>query len=303
MKRFQNLLVHCSLTEADSPVLRFTRKIAELAGSRKVTLLHAAERTEIPEDLAKRSPWLADPIVDSVRKRMEASREEHFSASGDGPDVEIDVRETQPVYAALEAAIQGDADLLIAPAAGLNPTEALRLARKAPCSVAIIPEGEWSTFSRIVVPVDLSDYSRVALETAVAIAARAGIPSIKVVHVASPITGSRRASVPQSMLRDLNQEHAEKKLAAFLAEIHSPVVAIEPVVVEGRVPAHAVLMAAHMHGCDFMILSTRGKDALSAILLGSNAEEIIRNSDVPVLSVKEKGTGSTFLQNLLGNWQ
>jgi nucleotide-binding universal stress UspA family protein len=48
-------------------------------------------------------------------------------------------------------------------------------------------------------------------------------------------------------------------------------------------------------------MGARGKDALSAALLGSTTAEVVRATQIPTLVVRPKGAGRSFLDLLLGN--
>lgn len=47
-------------------------------------------------------------------------------------------------------------------------------------------------------------------------------------------------------------------------------------------------------------MAARGKDALAAALLGSTTAQVIRETRIPTLVVKPKGTGRNLLDLLFG---
>ena len=51
-------------------------------------------------------------------------------------------------------------------------------------------------------------------------------------------------------------------------------------------PAHAVVDLIEEHGCDMVILGTRGTGSLLSMLQGSVAQSLLHDSPVPVLLVK-----------------
>jgi hypothetical protein len=50
---------------------------------------------------------------------------------------------------------------------------------------------------------------------------------------------------------------------------------------------------------DLLVIGTRGTHALAGVLLGSVTEHQIRNTTIPILAVKRKGTGLNLLEALL----
>jgi nucleotide-binding universal stress UspA family protein len=62
-----------------------------------------------------------------------------------------------------------------------------------------------------------------------------------------------------------------------------------------------ILRQARDQRSDLIVMGARGKDALSAALLGSTTAEVVRETQIPTLVVKAKGAGRSFLELLLGN--
>ena len=60
---------------------------------------------------------------------------------------------------------------------------------------------------------------------------------------------------------------------------------METVLIEGNA-AREILRVAEEHHCSLIVLGTHGRTGLSRVLLGSVAEEVIRHSRIPVLTVK-----------------
>ena len=50
---------------------------------------------------------------------------------------------------------------------------------------------------------------------------------------------------------------------------------------------------------DILVLGARGKDSRSQLLLGGNAEQLIRVVNAPLLIYRSKGVGNEILQRLL----
>ena len=61
--------------------------------------------------------------------------------------------------------------------------------------------------------------------------------------------------------------------------------AVQARVVEADDPAVAISRAAREELIDFIAMSTRGSSGLKRFVLGSVAERVVRESDVPVLLV------------------
>ncbi|MCC4770646.1 universal stress protein [Methanosarcina sp. DH2] len=64
-------------------------------------------------------------------------------------------------------------------------------------------------------------------------------------------------------------------------------VVVEPVLLEGH-PANELVRYAEEEKMDIIVMGTRGKTGIDRLLLGSVAENVVRNSKVPVMVIKEK---------------
>ncbi|MEX1138217.1 MAG: universal stress protein [Bacteroidota bacterium] len=64
-------------------------------------------------------------------------------------------------------------------------------------------------------------------------------------------------------------------------------IAITTATVRGIAPAPAILTYAREHEIDFIVMGTHGRRGLNHLMMGSVAEEVVRMSPCPVLTVRE----------------
>lgn len=137
---------------------------------------------------------------------------------------------------------------------------------------------------RIVVAVDFSPTSDRALEEAVRLARRLGA-ELHTVHA----YGLTVAALPEGAVMTGPAKAAElaseahEKLAE--REARYPGLRWTRHVVAG-VPADEVLRVADEVGADYVVVGTHGRRGLSHLLFGSVAEQIVREANVPVLTVR-----------------
>jgi nucleotide-binding universal stress UspA family protein len=151
----------------------------------------------------------------------------------------------------------------------------------------------------IVVGVDYSDTSELALAHALEIASTGPRAEVHVVHVTStfhPIVGVEHTPEtmppvpkPDEMLRELG-EHVDRRLAHFVSRraVSSPLP--ERVVLHVRfdAPAQEISELARDLDANLVIVGTHGRRGLSRVLLGSVAEGVVRLSPCPVLVVRPR---------------
>lgn len=140
---------------------------------------------------------------------------------------------------------------------------------------------------RILVPTDFSDKSKVALTYGVALAEQFRA-SIHLLHVVEALVGSY--TVPWELgprdeldraiaasawddLNDLLPSEDRKRLDAKLA-------------LEWGTPFVEVIRYARAHHIDLIAMGTHGRSGVTHLLMGSVAENVVRSSPCPVLTVR-----------------
>lgn len=144
-------------------------------------------------------------------------------------------------------------------------------------------------FKNILLPTDGSKGVIKALNCAVAIALQFGA-KIHVLFVIEPPVfifdhqGFSSLAV-NKVIENLREagERIVEKTAKLIRK--AGVEDVEVAVREGS-PAQTVLQYAKKKKIDLIVMGTHGRRGLNRILLGSVAEEVVRTSDVPVMTVR-----------------
>jgi universal stress protein A len=147
-------------------------------------------------------------------------------------------------------------------------------------------------FRKILVPIDFSSHSRVALDLAVKMA-RDGGAILQLLHCYQIQAGGISpygVALPSdyfSMLRDA----AARKLNQWKQEFVPSDVKSEETLCSDH-PSAAIVTTAERTGADLIVMGTRGLSGIKHVLLGSTAERTVRNAPCPVLTVKVRETTS-----------
>ena len=145
-------------------------------------------------------------------------------------------------------------------------------------------------YKRILVPVDGSGTARRGLEEAIALAGLTG-GQLRLLHVVDELSVAMSMSGQGVVSPDLYQllrEGGEQVLADALAVAQSRKVVADTVLIEGfsgRLCDH-VLEQARQWGADIVVLGSHGRRGVGRLVMGSDAEQIIRTALVPVLVVR-----------------
>lgn len=137
----------------------------------------------------------------------------------------------------------------------------------------------------ILVPTDYSEYSRVGLEYALALA-EMGPVRVTVVHVVE--SSSHRRNQPGAKER----QSANDAMRKFLSH---PGASVVTGIVRRGSPVEEIIRFARAEHVDVIVIATHGRTGLAHVLIGSVAEKIVRYSSVPVLSVKPKEISQKLL--------
>jgi nucleotide-binding universal stress UspA family protein len=138
----------------------------------------------------------------------------------------------------------------------------------------------------ILVGMDFSEHSAVALDRAVDYAKAFGA-KIHLLHsYAVPVRGVMPYdfAVPDGVWDGI-REAAETKLEGVRQRVESAGVEVSSEI-SPALPSEAILAAAEQIGADLIVMGTRGYTGLRHVLLGSVAERTIRLASCPVLTVK-----------------
>jgi nucleotide-binding universal stress UspA family protein len=143
--------------------------------------------------------------------------------------------------------------------------------------------------SKILVPVDFSEYSKMALDYAVQFAKQFN-SELTLIYVIEPIVYPSDFGLGQIPINQVDfeiQSRAEEELQKLINEKIPAEVKSNYVVKTGK-PFLEIINTAKECDCDLIIIATHGHTGIEHILFGSTAEKVVRKSPVPVLTVREK---------------
>jgi nucleotide-binding universal stress UspA family protein len=234
---------------------------------------------------------------DRLLAALEAEVDKAFAQASDLVKIYVNVLKGPVLDRLLEFSVEQEVDLILL---GHQPQHsgrralARRLAMKAPCSVWMVPDKAPPTLERILAPIDFSLHSADVLSVAVSLARLSGLTQCLALHVYFD-AGVARYDEYDAVLRGQEQETFQK----FVASIDCQGVHVEPLFVEGPHVPHAILRAAQERQIDLIVMGTRGRTRSTAILLGSETDHTLIETQTPILVVKHFGAHLGLLRALL----
>jgi len=141
-------------------------------------------------------------------------------------------------------------------------------------------------FETILVPVDFSDHSKEALDTALQIAQLFGstIHLLHCYHIQTAGVSPYGIVLPSGYCADI-RDAAEKRLSDWHAIVSKEGIKTESILSVDS-PSSAINLAAGEIDADLIVMGTRGLAGLKHAMLGSVAERVVRLAPCPVLTVK-----------------
>lgn len=143
----------------------------------------------------------------------------------------------------------------------------------------------------ILIAIDFSPDSDAAIDWGLNQAVLTGAPVIlfHAIHDSAEAPGfyTRGGETGLTKIADVAQEMMDAQMARLeprLAALAAPV-EIGAEMTEG-LPSGRIVEAAHAHDARLIVIGTRGRSRVAALLLGSVAENVIKKSRIPVVVVQ-----------------
>ncbi|WP_049907200.1 universal stress protein [Halovivax asiaticus] len=139
-------------------------------------------------------------------------------------------------------------------------------------------------YDRVLVPVDDREPSSVALTYALEVAA-AYDATAHLLYVAD--TNKPSQVQYQGAVLDVLEQEGEEVLADASERATNAGVTVDDELVQGD-PRHEIVAASE--GADLVVMGTHGRSGIDGYLLGSVTEHVVRKTETPVVTVREKAT-------------
>jgi len=303
MYDLKRILVCLDLTEMDDQLIKAAASFANHLSGSNFYFLHIVKSLELPPDLLEKYPDLIAPVDENVKRIVQERLELNFKNLSEF-EYSIDVVEGSTTDVILRWSKIKEVDLIIMGrklkenGSGVLPDKVVKLCH---CSFLFVPYNSYHGLKRIMVPIDFSDSSKMALEQAIAISENSGA-TIICQHIYSVPTGYHTSGKSYAEFAKIMQSNAVKNFMNFLLGMglrKDQYVCIYTLS-EGIDPSKIVLQTATKEKIDFIIMGSKGRTGMASILLGSTAMKIIKSDlDFEILVVKDKKENMGFLDALL----
>ncbi len=283
-------MVGLDLSAMDSDLINYTKTLNLLLRPDKIEFVYVQKHLNVPKAVLEEFPDLEDSVESATIEEM-VEKTEGFNIVG--TDMKYEVLSGDPLTEILEKSHDDDVDLLVVGKkvkSGFSGVVPNKLARKCSSHIILVPEKVKTEIKKILVSVDFSDYSRLALDIAIQIASQCNA-EVLCQHIYEVPMGYSKIGKSFEEFADIMKGHAKDDYAEFIEGIETDGVKVSPVFTlndHDRL-GHKIKESAVSESADLVIIGARGRTGMSALLLGSVTEQLIsQNLSVPILIVKKK---------------
>ncbi|MCA6078483.1 universal stress protein [Fulvivirga sedimenti] len=299
----KRVMVGLDLTEMDDHLIAYVNHLVDLFDLDVVYFLHVAKQLKLPDRIRRKYPDIMAPIDESIENEIRKKIEEKF-VNRQGTEYKIEIKEGDAIEEILHWTGIKHVDLILMgrklDLEG-SGTLALKVARVAHCSILFVPEGRKFNLEKILVSVDFSKTSALALEAAVRLNKRTAVQIV--LHNAYEVpSGYHFTGKSFEEFKNIMKQNAQEDAYEFVEKngLQKDDVMYSFTFDDEEDPGERAYEVAKEMNVDLMMIASRGRTGLASLLLGSVAEKMIRyDSEIPLLIVKDRKENLGFFQALL----
>lgn len=306
MNTLKRLLVGLDLSPVDDTLIAYTAYICAELQVEQVSFIHVEKSLDVPSELLHN---LQKENISAEANIQNVITSKVMMAFSGLPEVqtEVLVEEGSPLKQLLHWAKVKQVDLILVGrklrlhGSGVLAQKLLRTGRN---SVLFVPEAFEPRLRQVVVSVDFSKYSEMALDRVLHSALAKHDVQVACLHVYEVPTGYITLGMSYEEFDRRMQGFAYKKYDALLEHFPELQDRAEFILVrqeeQDDVGALVVMEAKRIHA-DLLVIGAKGMSAAALFVIGSVTEKVLRHDmDIPLLVFKNKDEEKlSFLDALL----
>lgn len=306
MEPLKNLLVGLDLTEMDETLIMYTAFLCSRPGIENVFFVHIRKQSDIPEEVIDSFGKHRLTEDESITQHIKTRVAEYF---GQLTHIQTNVHlaEGAPLKEMLKWAKEKEVDLfIVGRKLRLHGSGVLskKLLRNGRTSVLFVPETAEPKLNRLVVSIDFSDYSMMALDQVLHSALARPNLEIICLHVYEVPTGYITLGIRYEDFEERMRRFAEDKFDAVVARFPELIERAQLKLVKQEQMddiGELIVMEAKRARADMLAIGAKGKSAAALFVLGSVTEKLLdKDTDIPLIVFKKKDEEIGFLDALIG---
>jgi nucleotide-binding universal stress UspA family protein len=303
MEKIKRVLVAVDLTEMDERLVRFVHTLSKNIKLEKIYFFNVMKNMEVPEKVAEKYPDLMAPMDEAATREIQYTvdnaLEEKINA-----DYEIKVEAGHLAEQIMKWAKIKEVDLIMMGRKSTLKGHGIvsgKVVRMAPCSVLFVPENLPNRLEKILVPIDYSDSSKLALEFSQMIASKNEGVKLTCLNIFDVPTGYSYSGKSYDEFAEIMKKNSKDTFKEFISKYDKKDVEIDVkfVIDEKGNIAEKIYNFAVKENPSVLAIGSRGRTKAAAMLIGSIAEKLIKiNTKIPMIVVKHKNQNMDFIDAL-----
>lgn len=302
MYKFKRLLVCLDQSDMDGTLINAAAEYATFGKADNMYFVTVVKSLEVPVSVNKQYPEILLPLDERIEEDMHQRIKNAFENIS--CDFHFDVLEGDPTHQIIHWAQVKDVDLIILGkkqyhiGKGITSRNIVNIVH---CSVLFVTANSKIEPKHILLPTDFTMASHLAFQKAVKIAKLVNA-TLTCLHTYDVPTGFHATGKTYDEFAEIMLHHSKEDFGEFIKEedIIMPEIKAEYLLDKHGQPNKLVSDYAHANNIDLIIIGSKGRTALSSILLGSIAAKLVEAEyEVPILVIKSKEDNLKLIDAIL----
>lgn len=304
MYQLNHILVCLDLTEMDDSLIRYAGFLANKIKPESITFLHVMRPFDIPKEILEAFPELDEPIPEIIREELKEKIDEQFNADVD-LKINTKVEEGYPTETIVKYTQQNHITLtLMGKKMGYKGSGGIvrKILGIIPSSVLLVSETVHEKIENVLVRMDFSKISEMALQMALRIKELTGA-NVACHHVHKlplsyfPQTQSEDDEKLQRYVSKISNKEFQKFVKRYKHE--NDEIPFSYSLDTENEEAQLLYRKALMTGSDMIVIGSIIKSELSDIIVDSTSEKLAESEkNIPVFIVNDRKQSMGFLKSL-----
>ena len=299
----KRIIVGLDLTEMDDQVIRYINFLEEVFDLDTVYFLHVAKDLKLPDRVREKYPDILAPVDESIESDIRKKLDALYKPVND-TEYSIEIKEGDAMKGLMHWTEVKNVDLIVmGRKIEMNGSGKLaaKFARLVLCSMLFVPEGFTPRLDKVVVSVDYSNTSGLALDAALYI--REHTPVDIIIHHAYDVpTGYHYTGKTHDEFQEIMGQNALDDAHEFISKrgLDTADFSYNMMYDNEDDPGERAYECATESNAAMIIMSSRGRTGMASLLLGSVAEKMVQyDSKVPLIIIKNKKENLGFFDALM----
>lgn len=301
MNQFDRILVGLDNTEIDKDLIKASSELCTLFGTKNIFFINVIKDFDIPEAVKREFPDLVSKAIAERKRELQEAVDKYFTYEKTNIGVNVLVDQGSVTKTLLKISTDEKIDLFVLGRKNEKKAGVLvtRIARRAFCSLLIIPKGIALNFENILVGTDFSDYSKSTIKKTIDLVRKTDLnPKITIQHVYQVPNGYHYSGKSYKEFAEIMKKNSEQDYNKFMLNFNTEGIDITPAhsLDKEDDKVRIIAIEAKKQEANLLVIGAKGRTSAAALFIGSKAERLVQlNEDIPMLVIRSKDKAAAGL--------